>query len=180
MRRPWQERVTQALVVGCCALALVAQARRAPSSWLTASWLSAPWSARAPAVRIEQPEIEVAVSGEVLNPGTYRLEFGARVADLLTAAGGLTRQAAAALVNPADPLTDGELVHVPNHRSQLGAERVSLNSASLAELDGLPGIGPVMAQRIVAHRPYSRVEDLLRVPGVGPKTLERLRGLVTL
>lgn len=168
------------LVLCCCALALAAQARKAPSVWLTASRLTAPWSARASAVMIEQPEIEVAISGEVLHPGTYRFEFGARVSDLLAAAGGLTRQAAAELVNPADPLTDGELVHVPNHMSRLGVERVSLNSGSLADLHGLPGIGPVMAQRIVAHRPYSRVDDLLRVPGIGPKTLERLRGLVRL
>ena len=56
--------------------------------------------------------------------------------------------------------------------------RVSLNRASLAELEALPGVGPALARRIVAHRPYLRVEDLLRVPGIGPKTLERLRPYV--
>ncbi len=178
MRTPRQERLTRALVVGCCVLALAANARRVLPG--AAAALRVPWLAQASAVHIEQPEIEVAVSGEVFNPGTYRFAFGARVSDLLAAAGGLTRRAAAALINPADPLTDGELVHVPSFMTQLGSERVSVNSGSLAELDGLPGIGPVMAQRIVSHRPYSRVEDLLRVPGIGEKTLERLRGLVTL
>ncbi len=57
--------------------------------------------------------------------------------------------------------------------------RVSLNRASLAELEALPGVGPELARRIVEHRPYLRVEDLLRVPGIGPKTLSRLRPLVT-
>ncbi len=56
--------------------------------------------------------------------------------------------------------------------------RVSLNRASLAELEALPGIGPTLARRIVAHRPYLRLEDLLRVPGIGPKTLERIRPYV--
>lgn len=170
MREPWQERLTLLLVALLCAVAALGRAQVLVPRWL----------ARAPAVTLEQPEIEVSVSGEVFSPGAYSLPFGARVADLLAAAGGMTRAAAAALVNPSDPLTNGELVFVPNHRTQLGSERVSLNSGTLAELEGLPGIGPVMAQRIVANRPYSRVEDLLLVPGVGEKTLARLRPLVTL
>ncbi len=170
MREPFQQRAASLLVWGCCLLALVAQAPK----------LAVRWFARAPAVVIERPEITVSVAGEVFRPGDYRLEFGSRVADLLAAAGGMTRAAASELVNPADPLTDGEQVYIPNHVTHLGSQRVPLNSASLAELDSLPGIGPVMAQRIVDHRPFSSVEDLLRVPGVGGKTLERLRALVTL
>ena len=56
--------------------------------------------------------------------------------------------------------------------------RVSLNRASLSELEALPGVGPELARRIIAHRPYLRVEDLLRVPGIGPQTLKRLRPYV--
>ncbi len=57
--------------------------------------------------------------------------------------------------------------------------RVSLNRASLAELESLPGVGPTLARRIVDHRPYLRIDDLARVPGVGPRLLETLRPLVT-
>ncbi len=57
-------------------------------------------------------------------------------------------------------------------------EKVSLNRASLAELESLPGVGPKLARRIVAHRPYLRLGDLARVPGVGPRLLKTLRPLV--
>lgn len=170
MREPWQERLTLLMIALLCAVAAMGRAQTLVPRLM----------GRTPGVAVVQPDIEVSVSGEVFSPGSYRLPFGARVADLLAAAGGATREAATALVNPSDPLTDGELVFVPNHRTQFGAERVSLNSGTLAELEALPGIGPVMAQRIVASRPYSRVEDLLGVPGVGEKTLARLRPLVTL
>jgi len=58
--------------------------------------------------------------------------------------------------------------------------RVSLNAGSLEELDALPGVGPVIARRIVENRPYDTLDDLLAVPGIGPATLERLRPLVGL
>jgi|SRR5690606_26705534 len=132
-------------------------------------------------LEVLQPPITVSIRGEVAEPGVYSLEFGARAADLLAAAGGALPGAALSLLSLADPLTDGESVYVPGVAAADGrGERVSLNTASLAQLDTLPGVGPVMAARIVAHRPYSTIEDALRVPGIGPKTLERLRPLVTL
>ncbi|HET8985480.1 MAG TPA: helix-hairpin-helix domain-containing protein, partial [Trueperaceae bacterium] len=80
-----------------------------------------------------------------------------------------------------DPLTDGESIFVPGLAAGDGrAARVSINSDPPGSLDSLPGIGPVMAARIVAHRPYASLDDLLRVPGIGPRTLERLKPLVTL
>ena len=132
-------------------------------------------------LEVLQPAITVAIRGEVAEPGVYSLPFGARIADLVAVAGGALPSAAVALVSLADPLTDGESVLMPGIAAADGrGARVSLNGASLSELDTLPGVGPVVAARIVAHRPYDNVDDLLRVPGVGQKTLERLRPLVTL
>jgi len=132
-------------------------------------------------LEVVQPPITVEVRGEVDRPGVYSLPFGARAADLVAAAGGALPSAALTLVSLADPLTDGESIYVPGTAAADGrGERVSLNSASPTELDTLPGVGPVVAAKIIAHRPYATVEDVLRVPGIGPKTLERLRPLVTL
>jgi len=147
---------------------------------LAAASLAAKVFAPAAALVIAQPEITVSVAGEVSSPGSYRLPFGARVADLVAMAGGLTAAAAAELVALADPLTDGEALVVAGAAGPGGAERISLNRASSADLLRLPGVGPVLAERIVAHRPYSRIDDLLRVPGIGPRTLERLKPLVTM
>ncbi len=130
---------------------------------------------------VEQPPLEVAVLGEVARPGVYQLPFGARVEDAVSLAGGLLPTAAHDLVRHAAPLSDGQSVHVPGRAAEgSGAPRVSLNRASLAELQGLPGVGPVIAQRIAGHRPYARLDDLLAVPGIGPATFARLRPLIGL
>lgn len=128
-----------------------------------------------------QPPLTVSVQGEVKRPGSYSLPFGSRVADAVAAADGLTAAAAPALVASAAPLTDGQALVVPALMVAGGSqERVSLNSSSPAELDTLPGVGPVIAARIVENRPYARLEDLLKVPGIGPRTFERLSALVAL
>ena len=131
-------------------------------------------------VAVVQPDITVAVSGAVNAPGTYALPWGSRVGDALAVAGGVTVEADSSLVNPADLLDTGEAVFVPTKQTAEGLARVSVNSASIAALETLPGIGPAMAQRIVEGRPYGTVEDLLDVKGIGPKTLEKLRDRVTL
>lgn len=132
------------------------------------------------ALVFEAPEIEVAIAGAVREPGTYALPFGATVADLLAEAGGLTADAAKTLVNQADPLTAGEMIVVPSAVTSSGERRIDVNSASLLELETLPGIGPVTAARITEGRPFASFEDLLDVPGIGPKTLGRLKPLVGL
>jgi competence protein ComEA len=134
----------------------------------------------------------VDVVGAVRRPGLYRLPHGSRVADALARAGGTTRAAALELVNLAAPIADGEQVVVPRRgsgavgagapASGVGAGPVHLNSATTDQLDALPGIGPVTAQKILDYRQqhgvFSSVDELDAVPGIGPAKLEQLKGLV--
>lgn len=131
--------------------------------------------ARDTEIRFETPRIAVAVDGAVASPGVYQLPFRSTVADAVKMAGGLTGKAEASLINPARGLSPGDRIHVPDRASETGSDRISVNSASEATLQGVPGIGPVTAQRIVEGRPYSSLEDLLRVKGIGEKTLDGLR-----
>jgi competence protein ComEA len=134
----------------------------------------------------------VDVAGAVRRPGLYRLPKGARIADAIARAGGMSRHASAASVNLAAPLADGEQVLVPS--AGVGATAsssgvspspsapVDLNSATAEQLDALPGLGPVTAQKIVDYRtehgPFTSVDDLDAIPGIGPARIENLRGLV--
>lgn len=126
-------------------------------------------------IEFEAPDISVAVGGAVMKPGVYQLPFRSLVADALELAGGVTARAETSLVDLAATLGPGERVFVPLQTADGGRERISINSAASDELDELPGVGPVTARRIIEGRPYSKLEDLLRVKGIGEKTLERLR-----
>lgn len=121
---------------------------------------------------VHTADITVSVDGAVHAPGTYTVPFGARAGELLELAGGFGPSAATALFQPAQVLRDGEQLFV----AELMADTplVSLNSATAAQLEELPGVGPVMAERIIAGRPFHRVEDVLQVSGVGEKTFARL------
>ena len=136
---------------------------------------------------LEYPPIVVSVSGEVARPGTYELPWGARSADAIKAAGGATKAAETSLVNPAAQLEDGEQLLVPGkavtnlspiETTGVPGQRINLNTASQAQLEGLPGVGPKFATRLIAGRPYSGFEAVDRVKGVGPKMLEKLKKLV--
>ena len=146
----------------------------------------------------------VHVVGAVPRPGLYRLPAGARVAEALAAAGGLLGSAEERAVNLARPVSDGEQIVVPTKDEvaqgiaplpslspgnsapgdgAAGARTpVDINSADVAALDSLPGIGPSTAAKIVADReangPFVSAEDLGRVSGIGPKKLETLLGLI--
>jgi competence protein ComEA len=141
-----------------------------------------------------RPRLIVHVVGAVKRPGLYRLEDGARIADALRRAGGATRRADLNLVNLAAPLSDGTQIVVPRRAPPMaegtapgdpGAPAsgpVHLNSATTEQLDELPGVGPVTAQKIVDYRDqhgaFSSVDDLDAIPGIGPARLEQLRELV--
>src|ERR671930_281119 len=137
----------------------------------------------------------VDVVGAVRRPGLYRLEQGARIADAVARAGGATRKAELAQVNLAAPLADGEQVVIPKRGapgavppaadSSGGAATtapVQLSTATLEQLDTLPGVGPATAQKILDYRTkhgaFISVDELDAVPGIGPKRLEQLRDLV--
>jgi len=135
----------------------------------------------------ERGEIEVHVAGWVTAPGVVRVPDGAIVADAVEAAGGLRNGASADGINLAAPLSSGDQVVVPGPDeagSAVAADDglISLNRADAAALEGLPGVGPVLAERIVAHRdqngPFGQVEDLLQVPGIGEAKLASIRDLV--
>lgn len=138
----------------------------------------------------------VHVVGEVRRPGLYRLRDGARIADAVHRAGGALRDADLAGVNLAAPLVDGVQIVVPARAAAAGTvpspstgstpgptAPVSLSSATVEQLDELPGVGPITAQKIVDYRtehgPFASVDDLDAVPGVGPTRIEQLRDLVT-
>ena len=138
----------------------------------------------------------VHVVGEVRRPGLYRLRDGSRIADAVRRAGGARHGADLAALNLAAPLVDGVQVLVPSRAVEATmspgaaavgggapASAVSLSSATVEELDELPGVGPITAQKIVDYRsehgPFGSVDDLDAVPGIGPTRIEQLRDLVT-
>jgi competence protein ComEA len=141
----------------------------------------------------------VHVAGAVRRPGLYELPGGGRVADALAAAGGAVPRADLDLLNLAAPLADGMKIDVPARGGSAppaaagtvapaagtGAPpAVSLNSAGAVELETIPGVGPVTAAAILAYRdeagPFTSVEQLMEVSGIGPATLESIRPYVTL
>jgi competence protein ComEA len=138
--------------------------------------------------------LRVYVSGAVHQPDVYTLPPDSIVKDAILAAGGATDDADLDRINLALAIADGQHVYVPH----LGEEslpveppsaqsapggKVNINTADLKTLESLPGIGPVMAQRIVdyrqAHGPFANIEDVMEVSGIGPSTFEKMRALIT-
>lgn len=129
-------------------------------------------------------EIVVDVEGTVSAPGLKTLPSGSRVADAIAAAGGLSEATPPGTLNLAQRVTDGQLIVIGAAAASAPAtdSRVNLNSATIAELDSLPGVGPVMAGRIIAwrdaHQHFSAIEELQEVPGIGPKVFANLKDLI--
>lgn len=150
------------------------------------------------AVPSTEPVLLVHVAGAVVEPGVYQLVGDARVRDAIVAAGGPTATADWNALNLAASISDGVKVYVPNVGEEVPpsltaapadpAEStptgpIDVNVATTAELESLPGVGPATATAIVTERerngPFLDVDDLDRVPGIGPTKIEALRGLVT-
>jgi competence protein ComEA len=186
----------QVLLVAVALLALLIVAGKRLAATGAADGADAPAAAElAPvaAARAARPRLVVHVVGAVRHPGLYRLRDGSRVADAVGRAGGAARAADLSALNLAAPLADGAQVLVP--RRQPGGSSaasaagsgpgppVSLAAATVEQLDELPGIGPVTAQKIIDYRtangPFGSVDELDDIPGIGPARIEQIRDLVT-
>lgn len=142
--------------------------------------------------------IIVDVGGAVKTPQVVELKENSRVADAISAAGGLTEQADTAGINQAAFLTDGEKVYIPEKgesgtiisgiTSAAGSEatqqKININTATSEELQTLDGIGPVTAEKILTYRDHNgafqNIEDLKNVDGIGDKTFENLKEHITI
>ena len=137
--------------------------------------------------------ILVDVEGKVRHPGLHRLPSDARVADAIAAAGGLLASAERGSLNLAARITDGQLITVGQkvtqtaplgEGSQSTSGQISINTATQAMLESLPGVGPVMASRIISYRTtngsFSSLKQLQEVPGIGPKVFANLVNYLTL
>lgn len=127
--------------------------------------------------------ISVHVVGEVVNPGLYKLPIGAKAAEAIAAAGGLTKDAQEASINLARTLNDGEQLFVLSELAQAGSGKIALNQATAEQLDSLSGIGPALSERIIEHRnkigSFQSVEELTEVSGIGPKLFAKIRDQLT-
>lgn len=146
-----------------------------------------------------EEEIVVDVAGSVTKPGVYRLKAGSRVQDALLAAGGFTddadKQQLQHSLNLAAKLTDGMKLYIPKIGEEISANSsavstavagvssiglISINSGSLSELDTLPGVGPVTAEKIIARRPYSSLEELVGKKAVNKGVFEKIKDKISL
>jgi competence protein ComEA len=144
--------------------------------------------------------LKVHVSGAVRREGVYVAKFGDRVVDLITLAGGSLPNADLSALNLAEQVKDGQKIIVPakeyqsigipacrqarseggrsgnqNIRKAERGKKININTASLSELDELPGIGPATAQKIIEARPFSKLEDIMKIPRFGKSRFEKLK-----
>lgn len=137
-----------------------------------------------PASVLSFDQIVVDVKGDVLTPGLVTLPAGSRVADAIAAAGGVIPSANVTALNLAERLSDGQMIFIGNTQSlEMNSDpRINLNVATETELDSLPGVGPVMAKRILdwreSNQRFHSIEELQEVPGIGPKVFANLKALI--
>ncbi|WP_096201332.1 helix-hairpin-helix domain-containing protein [Bacillus sp. FJAT-45350] len=148
-------------------------------------------------MEVEQT-IMVDLKGAVIRPGVYHLHKGSRVIDVINLGGGLLEEADETRVNLAQLLQDEMMIFIPRegegalegmvidmNAGSAGSNggKIRINHASATELEQLPGIGPARAETIIEYRetngPFSQVEDLVNVSGIGPKSLEKLKEHIT-
>lgn len=160
---------------------------------ISTSPISASANSTAPGISSNQV-IYIDVAGKVKTPGVYQLPEGSRVIDAITIAGGVKLGVSTSHINLARKLVDGEQVLIMKEkfisaptssgRKSIFAGKVSLNSASKAQFDSLPGIGPVIAQRIIDYRnkngPFQTLESIQSVSGIGESIFRQISSRLTL
>ena len=152
----------------------------------------------------QEKEITAEVAGAVLRPGVYKMPLGSRTEDLLILSGGFSGDAdrvwSDKYLNRAAKLTDGQKLYIPSvsdHSNTLSAKTsdgdqtissgiqsdsnalVNINTASLNQLDSLPGIGQVYGQNIIEHRPYSNIEELVSKGAIKQSLFDKIKNLIS-
>lgn len=126
--------------------------------------------------------LTVTITGAVNNPGTYTASRGEKLSYLITLAGGLKDNADNKTYNLSTLLIDNTSYYIPSINSEV--EKVSINNATIAQLDALPGIGSVLAKRIVSYRSshgvFNQIEDITNVDGIGKVLFEEIKDLICL
>jgi competence protein ComEA len=139
----------------------------------------------------------VDISGQVLRPGVYQIYRGDKISDLVEKAGGFSNDVNLEYLhkclNLAEKLVNEQKVYVPANNEELPCGgsvvgndstmvtgSVSINNATLEQLETIPGVGPSTANNIISARPYSNISDLLKVSGIGDKTLEKISPYISL
>ncbi|HHW56891.1 MAG TPA: transporter [Clostridia bacterium] len=136
----------------------------------------------------EPLEIKVYVTGLVKNPGVYLMKEGERIIDAINKAGGPLEEADLSNINLAQKVKDEQMIKVPKKEEEaiisfsgMSAKdkKININTATKEELQTLPGIGPVTAERIIEFRetkgPFKKIEDIMNVPRIGPKMFEQIK-----
>jgi competence protein ComEA len=195
--KPWHLLVTGLLfgLLAAGAIMLMSQPERGVSIVLSPP--PTPTNTALPKPTATTAPIHVLIRGQIVNPGVYLLDQGARLVDLIGVAGGLTKQADTDRVNDVFLLRDGDYFYIPMTGENLPETArnapgnnpldnlayfeypLNINTASQDAFESLPGVGPTKASDIIAYRDqfgvFQTIDDLLNVPGIGPTTLESIR-----
>lgn len=142
-------------------------------------------------------KIMVHIDGEIINPGVIELIEGARVIDAINIAGGLTQYADEKRINLAKKINDEEKIYIPKigedisdleiipvnqvSSKNINQGKININTATKGELENLPGIGPVLADRIIEYRQnhkFSSIDDIKKVSGIGDKKFESIKDFI--